>query len=113
MKNRWKKLMDFSEEEIDAMVERDDSYNMPEKRGRAYKRVQRRNKIEKRKKMSKELYFLPPFEESQTGQFAKRHLGCKKAHCLICHYSKILKLPTLKEMRDREKVKEELAEFAS
>ena len=101
----------YTDEELDRLVEIDENLNAPTTRGRAYKRIQRRNHIEKRKKQSKYWYFLPPFDSRSTGSFAKQHLGCQKARCKICKYSKVYKLPTIKEIRANEKMKYDMKEI--
>lgn len=103
----------YTDEELDMLVEIDENLNAPATRGRAYKRIQRRNHIEKRKKQSKDWYFLPPFDfdSRSTGSFAKQHLGCQKARCKICKYSKVYKLPTIKEIRYNEKMKYDMKEI--
>lgn len=106
-------IYDIDEELLEAEYD-EIMLNKPNKRGRAYKRVQRRNHIEKRKKMAKDIYYLPPnSDDTPNGHYAKMHCGCNRAKCKICHWSKIFNLPTVKEMKFKDKMREELAEIAS
>ena len=106
-------MTDFSEAEIDALVEADDALNTVETRGRAYKRLQCRNKKITRNKDAKNVWHMPVKDVRKAGMFAKQHFGCNKARCKICHYGKIFHLPTAKDLRADAKMKDELADLYS
>ena len=112
--------MDFTFEEsneiLDAIPEYTDKHFNENNRGRAYKRVQRRNKIHYRMKESKDVFnidveYIDPNQNifrngiKFYGGFGKLHPGCQHAKCKICHYGKVFKLPSVKEEKANEKFK--------
>lgn len=103
----------FSDEELDMMVAADESLNAPETRGKAYKRVQRRNHMYKRVKDAMDLhwYSKKTLTKKEIGHMAKNHMGCKNARCIICHYGKIFNYPTIQEMKANDRMKYDMKDY--
>ena len=111
-------ILTMTDEELDLYIANNETDFNGNLRGRAYKRVQRRNKINKRKQLAKDVFNVDVENDDirvtgikTYGYYGKRHPGCQRARCKICHYSKIYKLPTLKEIKANEKMKSELADM--
>ena len=110
-------MVDFTETEVDALVEADEALNVVEKRGRAYHRYQRRRKIKTRAKQAvktnwySNTHTVKDIDKVQLGIMAKTHLGCNRARCQVCNYSKIFGFDTLKDIKFKDKMKAELKDY--
>ena len=98
-------FLTMTDEEIDAYIALNETDFNGDLRGRAYKRMQRRNKIKERENLSKNKI------SHHSKYFGKTHTGCNNAKCKICHYSKVFGYPTLKEVVFMDKERDELAEL--
>ena len=106
-------IYDMTDAELDLYIAENEVDFHENKRGRAYKRVQRRNHIEKRTKLMNEITTLSIKDNKYIKQFAKMHCGCRRAKCKVCHYSKIFNKPTIKEIKFNDKMRDELLEIGA
>lgn len=105
-------ILDMTDEEIDNYIETNETDLHIDKRGRAYKRLQRRNKIEKRTKQMNNIRYMPVDNDIRyVKQFAKLHCGCRRVRCGVCHYNKKYKLPTKRDIMEKTIMKDQLKEL--
>lgn len=84
-------------------------------RTRSFRRDVRNRKIARKKRLCRELYGAsiggvesPGKWYNHDGQYSKGKIHCS---CKMCTYSKTYGLPTLKDKKEREVVKEALSNY--
>lgn len=100
-------ILTMTDAELDLYIAENETDFNGDLRGRAYKRVQRRNKIAKRLWLEQKV--LP--KAKYKGMYAKNHDCCHRANCYICHSPKVYKKPTKAERQFNEKMKYELIDL--
>ena len=77
-------------------------------RGRAYTRSQRERVINKRLKLLQKTN-SSLVDNIVLGRMSKMHpLDCGNPKCQLCHYSKVHKLKTLKDITDENNIREQI-----
>lgn len=105
-------ILALEDAELDTYIAENEVDFNENMRGRAYKRVQRRNHIEKRIKQMNSIRYMPVDNDIRyIKQFAKLHCGCRRARCGVCHYSKKYDLPTRETIMLDIKMKDQLKEI--
>ena len=77
-------------------------------RTRSYRRAIRNREITRKKKICKQLYWIGSNWYEHDGQYSKGKIHCS---CPMCTYNKTFDLPRLKDLKEKDFVKQALFDW--